>query len=101
MSYEAASNALVAVVGFYTGGLTDYDQKLKAANAKVVELSKRTAEVVAANVKLTDEEAAARRVLEVLRVYLEDAALNELNGSVGGVDKTAVAKALADYDARA
>ena len=67
----AASNAIVASVGFYAGALEELNGQLQAMAARAGAVEQKVAELAAANMSLQVEEAAARRVVDAVRNYLD------------------------------
>lgn len=66
----AASNAIVASVGFYAGALEELNGQLQTMAARAGAVEQKVAELATANMTLQVEETAARRVVEVVRIYL-------------------------------
>lgn len=68
---EAASNAVVSTVGFYTGALSTLSAQIQEVVTRATTMEQKVAELAAANMSLQVEEAAARRVVDVARQYVE------------------------------
>jgi hypothetical protein len=70
-TYETASNAVVATVGFYAGALADLAETIQRLEKKAAELELQRNQLAIANAKLSDEELAARRVVDLARKVVE------------------------------
>jgi hypothetical protein len=98
-SYETASNAVVATVGFYAGALADLAETIHRLEKKVAELELQRNQLAIANAKLAEEDRASRRVVDVARSYCE--LVSPIDSPEDNVELAALAllTAIGQYDA--
>jgi hypothetical protein len=63
MSIEAASNAIVSVVGFYTAVMKELTTRVADAEQRAAAREKQIAELAAANIQLQNRDVVTRKVI--------------------------------------